>query len=197
MSKRGRSENPKNATVAELEEFYQKSSNGKESGLYYDPFTKSFKKMFKETRGQGLVRDTKYNNFLNKMKSTNQSLSDRAETLSDKTLQMRKRIMEAKSPRKYYKDLRENFINNERLINRDVKLDEDSNANKRKVENLGGRDQTKVQKKFGGAGESKNMDVDEYDDDDAFGGAGESKAPERRDEKKARDKYPQQKRNDR
>ena len=33
MSKRGKSENPSNATDAQLEEFYNKSSNGKESGL--------------------------------------------------------------------------------------------------------------------------------------------------------------------
>jgi len=183
MSKRGRSENPNNATDAQLEEFYNNTSNGKESGLYYDPFTKSYKKMFKESAG-GLVRQTKYNNFLNKMKMGNQSQANRAEVLSDQTSRMRQRIMEAGNPRKYYKDLRENFINNERLMDNNVKLEEDSN--KRKVENLGGRDQKKLQRNYGRFEGDTLMDID-----DDTGGAGESKTPERRDDDKARDKYSQ------
>ncbi len=185
MSKRGRSENPNNATDAQLEEFYKKTSNGKESGLYYDPFTKSYKKMFKESAG-GLVRQTKYSNFLSKMKMGNQSQANRAEVLSDQTSRMRQRIMEAGNPRKYYKDLRENFINNERLVDNNVKLDEDSN--KRKVEGVtGGRVQKKVQRNYGRFEGDTLMDVD-----DDTGGAGESKTPERRDDDKARAKYPDQ-----
>ena len=189
MSKRGRSEYPKNATDAQLEEFYNNSSNGKESGLYYDPFTKSYKPMFRKSGGV-LVKVDKYEKFLTKMKQGNESQVRRAEDLSNKTEQMRQRIMEAKNPRIYYKNLRDNFIENERLIDENVKMEEDS-YKKRKVENLGGRDQKKVQKKYGGMAEKTSMDVDNNS-----GGAGESKEPDDRENEK-RSKYPTQEREDR